>query len=202
MRNEQRRKAEDVLRAEHPAPDENEEQGEADARDYLRVHEGDVRERHDEAAQPPAHGLDAERRQRAEQRGEDGGAKRQEHAVPQQPHEVGVAEEVGVVAQGEALELAQVLPVVKGADKEYEHRRVEEEVDDDGPDAAKPFHIVATPSSPSSVKRFMSQMLMKTSTMSMRLMAAPRFWLMEPLNWSSMTSPIMVLFVPPSFCEM
>ena len=48
----------------------------------------------------------------------------------------------------------------------------------------------------------MSQMLMKTSTMSMRLMAAPRFWLMEPLNWSSMTSPIMVLFVPPSFWEM
>ena len=49
--------------------------------------------------------------------------------------------------------------------------------------SAQPFHIVATPSSPSPVKRFMSQMLMNTSTMSMRLMAAPRFWLMEPLNW-------------------
>ena len=34
------------------------------------------------------------------------------------------------------------------------------------------------------------------------LMAAPRFWLYEPLNWRSIMSPTIMLSVEPSFCEM
>ena len=136
--------------------------------------------------------------ERAEHRRQRRRAYRKDEAVEQQSQQVRISEQVGVVVEGEALELAQVLAVVEGADEEYDHRRVEEDVDDDGPNTSQPFHSVATPSSPSPVKRFMSQMLMNTSTMRMRLIAAPRFWLTMPLNWRSMISPIIILSVPPS----
>lgn len=121
--------------------------------------------------------------------------------VREQAQEVGVAEDGDVVVQREALKLAQILAVVERAYEEDYHRQIEEDVHERGPDFAEALHIVATPSS-SSVKRFMSQMLTKTSSMSTRLIAAPKLRLSEPLNWSSMTSPIMVLLVPPSFWEM
>ena len=140
------------------------------------------------------------RGERAQQRGQRGADEAEDDAVEQQAQRVAVAEEVEVVGEREALEFAEVLAVVEGADKEHDHRRVEEEVDDEGPDLAEAFHIVATSSS--SVKRFMRPMLMNTRTMSMRLIAAPRFWLRMPLNWRSMMSPIMMSPVPPSFWEM
>ena len=55
------------------------------------------------------------------------------------PRRAAVGEEVEVVGEREALEFREVLAVVERADKEHDHRRVEEEVDEEGPDLAEAF---------------------------------------------------------------
>ena len=201
MRYEQRSEAQYILRAQHTPPDEDEEQREADTGDNLRVHERDIRERHDRAAHFPAQGVDAERGHRAEQRGDKRAAYGEDEGIREQAQRVAVREEVEVVVKGEALELAQIAPVVEGADEEDYHRRVEEEQHYGRPYLAGTSHIVATSSS-SPEKRFMRPIETNTSSMSMRLMAAPRLRLSEPLNCVSMMSPTMMFSVAPSFCEM
>ena len=59
-----------------------------------------------------------------------------------------------------------------------------------------------TSSSSVSLKRFMIDTQTKMRIISTRLIAAPRFGLYAVLNWDSMTSPMSVVPVEPSFWEM
>ena len=177
VRDEQRPEAKDRVDAQHRAR-EREQKRQRDARDNVGVCHGDVRQRHDGAAELPVHAVDADGCHRAEDRRRERREHGDDQRVQQQTEKRAVTEKICILRKRKALERGDVGTGVEGRDAEHDHGDIQEDKDQNGHGAVKVLHTFAMTSSPSfSPKRFMMLTHRKIRIISTRLMAAPRFGL-------------------------
>ena len=202
MRDQKRPEAQNGVDLEHRTR-ERKQKRQRNAGHDVGVRHGNIGERHDRFAHLPLHRVDADGCHGAEERCKKTRQNRNDQRVSQQRQKRFIAEKVCVLAEGEALEGCDVETFVERGDCQRDHGDIEEDEDQNGNRAVYVFHTFAMTSSSSvSPKRFMIDTQTKMRIISTRLIAAPRFGLYAVLNWDSMTSPMSVVPVEPSFWEM
>ena len=155
-----------------------EQQRQRHTRDDIGVRHRDVGQRHDGAAQPPVHVVDADRRHRAHNGRDERGEHGDDERVPQQRQQRAVTEQVHILPQRKALEARNVRAGIERRHAQHDHGDVEEDKDQNGHSTVKMLHTFAmTSSSPLSPKRFIMLTQRKIKIISTRLIAAPRFGL-------------------------
>ena len=146
MRKQKSREAEHLVRMQEPA-DEGKQKRERNAGDYIGVRHGDVRSRHNEAAELRLHRMYADRGEGADDGGYQGGDDRDDQRVQKQTDKSAVGKKLAVLVQREPVDMSQVASRAERADAQQYHRDIQEEKYYYGENTVKLFHIVTRLSS-------------------------------------------------------
>ena len=158
-------------------PREYEQQHQAHAGDDVGIGHGDVVDGHKQVPGPPLHGVEADSRRRAQDRGNQRRQHRHREGGAESAEDLLVLEQLLIPMQGEAGPDRAALGVVEGEDDQHgngqvqkqEHQYIEYLGDNRIPIL---HHIITAPSSPSP-KRFIMSMAIITSSSIIREMALP-----------------------------
>ena len=185
---------------QHTGTHENEQQGQADTGDDVRVGHGDIREAQHQLAHFGLQPVDADGCHGAECYGNAGRQQGDQNRVAQQAQQILVPEQFHILLQRKALKLGDILAGIERGNDQHSHGDIQEDKDQDGNETICFLHTTTPSSSPP--KRFMIPVHTKTSAISTRLRAAPKWGLLPCLNHFSMMSPIKMVSGLPSFWEM
>ena len=198
MGDEQRAESEALFEPHHLIAHEHEQQAKGNTGDDIGVRHRDIGQTHNRLAQLGSEVVDTHGRHRAKHRCDDGGKGRHQQGVAQQAQQLIVLEQTHILLQGEAFKLGQILARVERSHDEHHHRDVQEHEHQDRKELIGLFHTITPPSS-SPPSLFIMPVQTNTSSISTRLRAAPRLGLLPCLKRRSMTSPMRMVSVPPSF---
>ena len=181
MGDQQRPEGQTVALAQQLGADEHEQQRQRHAGNNVRVRHGDIGQAHGRLAQPGIQAVDANRRHRTEGRGDQAGQDGHDQRVAQQLQQAVIPEEPGVLPEGEAVEMGDILAGVEGCHNQHRHGNIQENKNQDRDESVGASHTTTLPSS-SPPKRFMMPVHTNTSSISTMDSTAPRLGLLPCLN--------------------